>query len=188
MTIQPNRVSRYAVVLAMVLATSGGTLRCNRMDPLATDGSRTSTVDWQGESLSPQTDVFTATIDAVPHAAGMDGVIALSAGTIADLADVAVLVRFSPSGMIEATNGDLYAADQPIAYIPDQIYRFRLAVDVPSHTYSVCVTPPDEPEQVLADHYAFRREQADASSLGYWAWMASAARTLSSSSKWPASR
>jgi uncharacterized protein YjdB len=95
----------------------------------------------------------------------MDGLTGLSAGAAGTVTDLAVIVRFNTSGRIDARNGGAYAAANTIPYTPGTSYRFRLVVDVPTHTYSAYVTPAGGTEATVGAGYAFRSEQSAATSL-----------------------
>ena len=82
------------------------------------------------------------------------------------------MVRFNEQGSIDARNGIAYEADAAIAYAAGRTYHFRLTIDPTTHTYSVYVTPAGASEQTLATSYAFRTEQAAASSLANWGLIA----------------
>jgi hypothetical protein len=74
-------------------------------------------------------------------------------------------VRFNTSGTIDARDGGTYRASSSIPYAPNTTYHFRLAVNVPAHTYSIYVTPAGGTEQVVGLNYAFRTEQTTVGSL-----------------------
>jgi HYDIN/CFA65/VesB-like, Ig-like domain len=131
---------------------------------------------WTNTSFAPQTAPFTATFDATPSRAGMDGVIGFSPWRARRYENLAAIVRFADSGSIDVRNGDSYAADVPLPYEADASYRFRVAVDPSAQRYSVYVTAPGEPEVILASNYAFRSEQSTASSLADWAMYADSGR------------
>src|SRR6266480_3287701 len=102
-----------------------------------------STTGWQAQSFSTQTGSFTATFDATPNANLMDGVTGLSQVQAAAYTDLAVIVRFNTAGIIDAINGSAYSAST-LAYAAGSTYHIRLVVSVPTHTYSVYVTPPGQ--------------------------------------------
>jgi hypothetical protein len=124
-----------------------------------------STATWQNIAFSVQNSIFTASFDATPNAAGIDGLICLSAATSTTYNNFAVLVRFSTAGNIDVRNGSGYAADTTLAYTPGKKYHFRISVNVPTHTYTVYVTPEGAAEICLAANYAFRTEQNTVTSL-----------------------
>jgi hypothetical protein len=95
----------------------------------------------------------------------MDGVMALSKDPQTAFSGFACLIRFFTDGTVQVRNGGAYAADTTLPYSPNTMYHFRVAVNVPSHTYSVYVTPSGGNEQSLASNYAFRTEQASVTAL-----------------------
>ena len=122
---------------------------------------------WTDAALPAHSGVFTISFDAVPSVVGQDTVIGLSKGVAAQYTDLAAIVRFNNTGHIDVRNGGTYAAKVSLAYAAKAKYLVRMVVDVPTHTYSVFVTPPGQAEVALAQNYAFRTEQATVSSLGY---------------------
>lgn len=127
-----------------------------------------SSTTWQNGIYAVQSGTFTAEYDATPNTANMDGVVGLSAAAGHSYSNYATMVRFNSTGTIDARNGGAYAAAGSIAYAVGTNYHFRLVVNVPSHTYSVYVTPNGGAEQTLGTNYAFRAEQAGVTSLAYW--------------------
>ena len=124
-----------------------------------------SATTWKSSSFPAQSGVFEATFTAAPAAARIDAVTGLSRGAPTGFTSLAVGVRFNNAGYIDARNGAVYAADAQIAYTPGAVYRFRVRVDTAARRFSVWVTPPGAAERALAVNYAFRTEQAGASSL-----------------------
>ena len=124
---------------------------------------------WAANPLQvSETGTFTATFDAIPQGNDLDANVALSQNAPAAYTDLAVIVRFNPSGNIDVRNGSTYAAAYTQPYTAGSTYHFRVVVNVPAHTYSVYITLPGSSEQTLASNYAFRSEQASATSLNYW--------------------
>ena len=80
-----------------------------------------------------------------------------------------MIARFNSSGSIDAINGGGYAAANTVPYAGGSTYHFRAAVNVPSHTYSLYVTPPGKPETPVALNYAFRTGQGAVTALSNWA-------------------
>ncbi|MFL6337077.1 MAG: poly-gamma-glutamate hydrolase family protein [Pyrinomonadaceae bacterium] len=120
---------------------------------------------WVNNAFAAQAGSFTAEWDATPAAVGMDAVVGLSNGVQSSFAGFACLARFNAQGTIDARDGGTYRAATSLTYAANMTYHFRLAVNVPAHTYSVYVTPPGGIEQVVGLNYAFRTEQAAAVSL-----------------------
>jgi hypothetical protein len=128
----------------------------------------TPTNGWQDTPFANQTGTFTEQYDATPSASPINSVVALSNGAQTAYTGFAVLVRFNPTGDIDARNGGAYAAASVIPYAAGQKYHFRVVVNVASHTYSSFVTPPAGTELTIGSNFAFRSEQATVPSLNNW--------------------
>jgi hypothetical protein len=132
----------------------------------------TSAVAWQNHAIASQGGLFTVEFDAIPEDPSMDGLTTLSSGEAEAFSDLAVGVRFNLVDVIDVRNGASYGADTVLTYAPGTSYHFRIDVNVPSHTYSVHVTPQGSPEITLATDYAFRTEQSGVASLDHWGMQA----------------
>src|SRR6266699_1864849 len=138
----------------------------------------TSAAAWQNVAIPSQTGAFEVQFDATPSAANMDGVVGLANGPAADYTNLAPIVRFNPTGTIDARNGGDYAAAIAIPYSAGTTYHFRLDVNLASHTYDIYVTPAGASEPLLGRGFAFRTEQATLSvlnNLGLYAKVGGAA-------------
>lgn len=62
---------------------------------------KTSTTTWQNAAFTSQTASFTAEFDAIPNAAGSDGITALSTSAISSYTNAAAIVRFNTNGTID---------------------------------------------------------------------------------------
>src|SRR5437016_3507856 len=147
----------------------------------------TSAAAWQNVAIPSQTGAFEVPFDATPSTANMDGVVGFANGPAADYTNLAPIVRFNPTGTIDARNGGEYAAATAIPYTPGTTYHFRLDVNLASHTYDIYVTPAGAVEQLLGRNFAFRAEQAALSvlnNLGLYAKVGSAAVCNSGVSAW----
>jgi hypothetical protein len=148
-----------------------------------TDSSVTSatyTITAGGTTISPtdgfdnipmssaQTGSFTATIDAVPSISPSNTTIGLCQGAQTAYTGLACVVRFNTSGDIDARNGGAYTAASTIPFSAGVSYHFRFVVNVPTHTYSIFVTPAGGSEITVGSNYAFRTEQAGVTSLDTW--------------------
>src|SRR5205823_11617679 len=89
----------------------------------------------------------------------------LSNGSAAAYTDLAGIVAFQQTGLIEGRNGGAYGAAATIPYSAGTTYHFRLDVNIPSHTYDIYVTPAGATEQLVGKAFAFRTEQAAVSVL-----------------------
>ncbi|MCH7850131.1 MAG: hypothetical protein IH845_00630 [Nanoarchaeota archaeon] len=98
----------------------------------------------------------------------MDGLVAVSNGVGSAFDDFAVMIRFSPSGILDARNGAVYSKDVSILYKQNVKYSFVFEIDVTLHTYSVYVTSEGGSQQTLASNYAFRSTQSTVTSLDNW--------------------
>src|SRR5437016_2553082 len=147
----------------------------------------TSAAAWQNVAIPSQTGAFEVPFDATPSTANMDGVVGFANGPAADYTNLAPIVRFNPTGTIDARNGGEYAAATAIPYTPGTTYHFRLDVNLASHTYDIYVTPAGAVEQLLGRDFAFRTEQAALCVLnnrGLYAKVGSAAVCNSGVSAW----
>lgn len=109
-----------------------------------------------GTSFAAQAGTFTALFDATPADSPINNTIGLSNRVATCNKEMAAIVRFNPMGNIDARNGGLYAAVSAIPYAAGVTYHFRLAVNVPAHTYSVFVTPEGGTEQTVGTDFVFR--------------------------------
>ena len=102
-----------------------------------------------------------------PSQSDEDLVIGLSTHAPTAYTDLATIVRFNTTGTIDVRNGANYAAQTTVAYSTGISYHVVMSVNVSAHTYSVTVKPAGGSIQTLATNYAFRSEQATATSLNY---------------------
>jgi len=124
---------------------------------------------WHNTALaSAQTGTFTAQYDVTPSASPLNAVVALSQGAQTAYTGFATLTRFNPSGDIDARNGGAYAALSTIPFSGGVTYHFRLVINVPSHTYSIFVTPAGGTELTVGTDFAFRTEQSGVTALDWW--------------------
>lgn len=120
---------------------------------------------WQNGGFAAQSGSFTAEFDATPSAANIDGVAGLANGAASSYSSLAAAVRFNNTGMIDARNGSSYAASASVPYVAGMTYHVRMPVNVPAHTYSVYVKQGTGAETAIGTGFAFRTEQAAASTL-----------------------
>ncbi|TMQ22929.1 MAG: hypothetical protein E6J90_11675 [Deltaproteobacteria bacterium] len=107
----------------------------------------------------------TVTFSATASVLDIDGVIGLSAGPAANLADLAVAARLAPSGMIDARDGDGYRADVARTYGAGAV-DVRVIADVTSHRYSVFQGTYDDAKEI-ARQYGFRPQQTAVAHLDH---------------------
>ena len=141
----------------------GGTNVVTNVCSTATAGA-----GWVNTAMANQTGTFSVQFDATPSVAPLDSVMALSAGTQTAYSGFACLARFSTAGVIDARNGAGYAADNQIPYSANLKYHFRMAINVPAHTYSIYVTPTGGAEQTVGADFAFRADQSTVTHLDHW--------------------
>jgi hypothetical protein len=123
-----------------------------------------------GNLLGP----VTVQLAARPSTSPLNAIVGVSRGAAAGHAGFAALVRFNPSGTIDARNGANYAAQTTLPYVGGVTYNFRLVLNVLTRRYSVFVRPDGAPaETTIATDFAFRTEQGNVRELNHWgAWVA----------------
>ena len=159
----PFRLRSLALLAGLLLAAS----RASAAACLDSAGP------WKNSSLPAQAGLFSVEFDATPGAAGMDGVAGVSYGAASGYAALAAAVRFNNAGRIDARNGGAYAAVAAVPYSAGVVYHFRLSVDLAAHTYDAWVRQGAGAEQRIANAYAFRNEQKNASAVNNLALLAS---------------
>lgn len=109
---------------------------------------------------------FEARMQLTPDRAPLDAEVALTRGpaAVGNFPALAVTVRFSPAGVIDARAGDRWVASS-VRYEAGRAYAVRIAVDLASHRYSAWVTPPGGTEQVIGLDLPFRTEQQSVETL-----------------------
>ncbi len=115
-----------------------------------------------------QAGTFTATFDATPTVSPENAVVGLSKGVATAYGNLSCIVRFNPTGQIDAYNGTAYQAASSISYAKNTAYHFRLVVNITAHTYSVYVTPAGGSELTVGLNYAFRSTANTVTSLDNW--------------------
>lgn len=133
--------------------------------PGPTPGCTANGSAWGNISFAAQTGNFIASYDVVPGAAVVDAVTGLSAAPASSLGDLAVAVRFGPSGTIEARDGEDFSATTTMYYVPGERHRVRLVVDLMAKTFDVGVTPPGGTEQLVGAAYSFNATGIDTNNL-----------------------
>jgi hypothetical protein len=124
---------------------------------------------WENAGIPKQTGEFTVSLNVTPGAAFADSLVGLSEAKAETWTDLAAIVRFSPTGIVDARNGGKYEAVNPLSFQPGVKYLITLTVDVPAKTYSATVGAPGTPPVVIASDFGFRTEQADVSELNWLA-------------------
>jgi hypothetical protein len=109
--------------------------------------------------------MFHAEFDVTPSASGIDAVVGLGDGSASSYTQLVAIVRFNPSGTIDARAGSEYRADVMWPYQAGVRYHIRLDLDVRTHTYSVWLRNDSGPYTAIARGYPFRTEQAGVARL-----------------------
>jgi hypothetical protein len=154
---------------ALKVDAGGSVSACN---VAVTDGCRTAGPNsgFVNNGFASQDVFFTSSFTATPSAPGIDGVVGFSTAAATTFNAVAAAVRFNPSGKIDVRNGNAYTADFDMPYTAGTSYTIELLTDIVGHTYSVVVNGLP-----LARNYAFRTQQASATSLANWALISDSA-------------
>jgi hypothetical protein len=98
----------------------------------------------------------------------MEAIIGFSARNPAGQSAFAGLVLFSPSGDIQARDGDTFSASTKVPFAAGETYHFRLVENLPAVTYTIFVTPPGGTERLLGANLQVPAEQRGAASLHGW--------------------
>lgn len=124
---------------------------------------------WANVTIPTQTGRFTVRWNSIPDSMPLDGVTGLSLGDADKYDDLACIVRFAPSGVIDVRNGGAYQAMVAMPYVSGVMYRFEMDVDLETKKYSVTVTPNGGAAVQVAKDYSFRTQQASVSSINHLA-------------------
>jgi hypothetical protein len=117
-------------------------------------------------NFATQSGPFTLELDATATSSNADAVIGLSRGVARRYADLAAILRFNVDGALDARNGGSYGAPYPIPYAAGVNQHLRFDVDPTQGVYSVSRIRPSD-TTVIGDGFAFRTEQAGATSLAH---------------------
>ena len=141
-----------------------------KLDPrkLVDNGDLISSSSWISRPIPLETGRFKVSFNATPLNSNMDGVFGLSLGNGNEYTDLAAIVRFSDTGVIDVRDGGNYRADTQISYTAGTKYQFRMVVDVPNKRYDVFATV-NGVEKQIANDYDFRTEQQGTGSLDNYA-------------------
>jgi len=124
---------------------------------------------WSNSSFSAQTGTFTATFNATPSGSPINSVMGLSNGPQTAYTGLAAIVRFNPSGDIDAYNGTAYAAASTIPYTAGAMYTFEFDVNVAAQTYTVWVTPVGGTKTLVGLNFGFRTSASTLNNLSLFA-------------------
>lgn len=124
---------------------------------------------WVNSSFTAQTGTFTATFNATPSSSPINTVMGLSNGPQSVYTSLSAIVRFNPSGDIDAYNGSGYSAASTIPYTGGTTYTFEFDVNVPAQTYSVYVTQQGGTRTLVGLNFAFRLSATTLNNLSLYA-------------------
>ena len=128
-------------------------------------GAVTADDQWRNFPVPAQAGAFVASFDTIPSAAAVNTVVGFSAEAADFWEDLAVYVRFGPTGIVDARDGSGFAAESVLNYQPGASYHVRMDVNLATKTYSATVTPSGGMPVVIARNYDFRTEQANVTQL-----------------------
>ncbi len=136
-------------------------------------GANTYTLsdDWVNLALPSYTGPFEMSWNFKPTALGVDVVMGVGEELAESYTELACIVRFMSTGIVDARDGSNYKAVSALAYQVDKIYQIRISVDVAAKRYSATVTPMGGSPVVIAQNYAFRTEQSQTSRFGTFAFV-----------------
>ena len=134
---------------------------------------QTVTSSWSNTPFTAQTGSFTVKFNTTPSGNGINTVMGLTDGAQSAYASLAAIVRFNPSGFIDAYNGTAYSAASSIPYTGGTTYSFWFQVNVPAQTYSVYVTPAGGSQVLVGSNYAFRLSAPILNNATYYAQVGS---------------
>jgi hypothetical protein len=159
--------------LLVCAAFATAVLGCAADTPQITESSqgaictvRSSGDPWWLATFPEQTGRFHVLVQATPNDNNIDAVIGVSQAPATTWSQLAAIVRFAPSGLIDVRNGGTYTANRSYAYTAGTTYFIRVEIDVIAKTYDVHVkTTANGDYTTIAYGYAFRTEQQNVASL-----------------------
>ena len=182
LTVSTSSTTPGGTYTLTITGTSGSTthattvtLAVNTISPqcvTATNGH-----GWVNTFFPAQTGTFTVSFDATPSSATIGGHVGISHGAQTAYTGFANIVRFNTTGTIDARNGGGYAATTTLHYMAGATYHVRMAIDIPTHHYSIFVTPPGGSEVIIGSNFAFRLEQNTVTSLDNYGLFVAATTT-----------
>jgi hypothetical protein len=129
----------------------------------------TATSAWTNTPFAAQTGSPTVKFNATPSADGINTVVGLSNGPHSIYTGLAAIVRFNPSGFIDAYNGTGYSALTSVTYTGGTKYSFWFQLNIPAQTYNVYVTPEGGAQVQIGANYAFRLSAPSLNNVTYHA-------------------
>jgi len=130
---------------------------------------QTATTAWTNKSFTAQAGSPAVKFNATPSANAINAVVGLSNGAQSAYTGLAAIVRFNPSGFIDAYNGTGYNALTSIPYSGGTKYSFSFQLNIPAQTYNVFVTPQGGSQVQIGANYAFRTSATTLNNVTYHA-------------------
>ena len=130
---------------------------------------QTVTSAWVNTPFTAQTGSPTVKFNATPSGNDINAVVGLTDGAQSAYASLAAIVRFNPSGFIDAYNGTGYSALTSIPYTGGTKYSFWFQLNIPAQTYNVYVTPEGGAQVQIGANYAFRVSAPALNNVTYYA-------------------
>ena len=124
---------------------------------------------WTNTPFTAQTGSPTVKFNATPSGNDINAVVGLADGAQSAYTDLAAIVRFNPSGFIDARNGAAYSALTSIPYTGGQKYSFWFEINIPAQTYNAFVTPDGGSQVQIGANYAFRVSASTLNNVTYHA-------------------
>ena len=130
---------------------------------------QTVTSTWVNTPFTAQTGSPTVKFNATPSGNDINAVVGLTDGSQSAYTSLAAIVRFNPSGFIDAYNGTGYSALTSIPYTGGTKYSFWFQLNIPAQTYNVYVTPEGGAQVQIGANYAFRLSAPTLNNVTYYA-------------------
>jgi hypothetical protein len=130
---------------------------------------KTGTSAWTNTGFIAQTGSPTVKFNATPSGNNINAVAGLSNGPQSVYTGLAAIVRFNPSGFIDAYNGTGYSALTSIPYTGGTKYSFWFQLNIPAQTYNVYVTPEGGQQVQIGANFAFRLNAPTLNNVTYHA-------------------
>jgi hypothetical protein len=137
------------------------------VDTLSADSCVTGSTSWSNYAIPTLRGTADLRFVVSPSQDNLDAVIGLGGAPGEDYADYGALIRLNPDGVVDVRNGDSYAADRQVSYAAGDEIAVRTEIDFSARHYSVFARRNGGDEVAVARDYAFRTEQATASSFSH---------------------
>jgi len=134
---------------------------------------KTATSAWTNVGFTAQAGSPTVKFNATPSGNNINAVMGLSSGAQSIYTGLAAIVRFNPSGFIDAYNGTAYSSLTSIPYTGGTKYSFWFQLNIPAQTYNVYVTPEGGQSVQIGSNFAFRLSAPTLNNVTYHAELGS---------------